>query len=98
MDELGGDEQHRGAVRARGDARAAADARGGVHRVIGVFLRDEESFASGAEPQFDGDESAGRDHAVEGRAIDAQILDHGERASRATARCQISSLFLNIRM
>ena len=46
-DDLGRDEEHRRGVRAGGDAGAAADAGGGVHREVGVVLRDRDRVAVG---------------------------------------------------
>ena len=77
--ELGGDEQHRRTVRAGGHAGAAADARGGIHRAIRRLLGDEDIVGVGGGAAVGADEAAGGDHAIERRAIDAEVLDHGER-------------------
>ncbi len=87
--DLGGDEEHRRAVRAGGDAGAAADALGGVHRELGDLASAiGTAFAVGRAAGAHRDEAAGLDDAVEGAAIDHQVLDDRERARRGTARCR----------
>src|SRR5690606_13368958 len=71
----------RGGVRTSRNARAAADALGGVHRAIGDLLRDRDLIGFGSRTRPHGDVATRLDDAIEGAAIDRQILDDGEGRS-----------------
>ncbi len=77
---LGGDEKHGAGVFARGHAGAAADALGGIHGCVGHFFADGQRVGILWRTGAHGDEAAGLLNAVEGAAIDHQILQDGERA------------------
>src|SRR5208283_3282697 len=78
MGDFGADEEGGGGVGAGGYASAAADAGGGVHGEVGVLLLDGNGVAVGGAAGGNGDETAGGDDAVEGGAVNGEILDDGE--------------------
>jgi hypothetical protein len=75
---LGRREQLRRAVRAAGHAGTAADAGGCVHRAVGVVLRHGDRVGVRRGARRRGDVPAGLDDAVEGRAVDDEVLDQRE--------------------
>ena len=76
--DLGADEEHRGAVRARCDTGAAADALGEVHRVLEGLGRDRDRVGVRSAAGANGNKTAGIHDAIEGRAIDHQIANDRE--------------------
>ena len=73
-----GDEEHGRTVLAGGGAGSAADAGGGVHRLVGVGLRDQDSVGVGHRVGAHRDEASGLENLVVGRAVDHEVLDDGE--------------------
>src|SRR6202021_3999082 len=63
---------------ARGPPGSAADAGSGIHGAVSGFLANEVGIAIGCIARGDGDVAAGGDDAVEGAAIDDQVLDQRE--------------------
>jgi hypothetical protein len=78
MRDLRRGEQHRRAVGARRDAGAAADAGRRLERVVGVLLRHRDVVRLRRRAGRRRDVAAGLDDAVEGAAVDDEILDDGE--------------------
>ena len=78
MRNFGADKESGGGVGAGGYASAATDAGGGVHGQVGVRLRDGNGVAVGGAAGGNGDEAASGDDAVEGAAVDGEILDDGK--------------------
>jgi len=74
----GCDEEHRRAVLACRGARSAADAGGGVHRLVGVGLRNRNGVCVGHGVRAYGDEASGLQDLVVGRAVHHEVLDDGE--------------------
>src|SRR5271155_4953901 len=75
---LGSGKERGGGIRAGGNAGSAADAGGRVHGAVSGRLADEMSVAIGRVPGGNGDVATGGNDAVEGAAIDHQILDQRE--------------------
>jgi len=71
--------EHGGAVRAGGDAGTATDAGCGVECVVGVVFADRDGVRVDRGASADVDVSASGDDTVEGRAVDDEVLDDGER-------------------
>ena len=75
----GSDEQHGRTVLARGGAGSAADAGGGVHRLLGVGLRDRNGVGVGHRVRAHRDEASGLQNLVVSRTVHHEVLDDGER-------------------
>src|SRR5688572_18471101 len=76
--DLGGGEQRRGRIRARGYARPAADTGCSIHRCVrrGLWNQDRIRILSSSGGRAD--ESSRLDDAVERTAVDDEVLDHGK--------------------
>ena len=72
------DEEHGRTVLAGGGAGSAADAGGGIHRLVGVGLRDQDRVGIGHRVCAHRDEASGLENLVVGRAVDHEVLDDGE--------------------
>ena len=77
--DLGTDEQRRRPVGAGRHAGAAADAGGDVEGPVGLVLRHGYGVRVRGRAGVDRDVAAGLDDPVEGRAVDAEVLDDRER-------------------
>ena len=75
----GGDEEHGRTVLARRGAGSAADAGGGVHRLLGVGLRDRNGVGVGHRVRAHRDEASGLQNLVVSRTVHHEVLDDGER-------------------
>ena len=75
----GGDEEHGRTVLARRGAGSAADAGGGVHRLLGVGLRDRNGVGVGHRVRAHRDEASGLQNLVVSRTVYHEVLDDGER-------------------
>ena len=78
MSDLRGGEEHRGGVRAGSDARAAADACGSFERAIRILLRDGGRVGVRGCTRVDGNVAASLNDAIQGGAVDHQVLDDRE--------------------
>ena len=74
----GCDEQHRRSVLAGGGAGSATHAGGGVHRLVGVGLRNRNGVAVGHRVGAYRDEASRLQNLVVGRAVHHQVFDDGE--------------------
>ncbi len=75
---LGRGKEHGAGVGAGGHAGTAADAGGTVHRDVGHFLADGQGVGVLCGADVLGDVATGLDDAVEGAAIDDEVLDQGK--------------------
>ena len=73
-------EEHPGRIGAGRDAGTATDAGRRVERAVGLGLGCGHRVGLGRRARVRRDEAAGLDDAVEGGAVDDQVLDHRERA------------------
>src|ERR1700757_1559985 len=78
MGDFGADEESCGGIRAGSHAGPATDARSGVHRKIRVLLFDGDRVAVRGAAGGNGDEATSGDDAVEGGAVDSEVLDDRE--------------------
>jgi len=75
----GGDEEHGRTILARRGAGSAADAGGGVHRLLGVGLRDRNGVGVGHRVRAHRDEASGLQNLIVSRTVHHEVLDDGER-------------------
>ena len=78
LGDLGAEEQHRRAIGAGCRAGAATDAGGRVHGLLGHVLRDQDGVAVLGRSGVDGNVPTSGDNAVQGGAINDQVLDDRE--------------------
>ena len=78
MGDLGAGKERGRSVGAGGDTGSAADAGGGIHRLVGDLLADEDVVGVRRLAGGDGDVAARFDDVVEGAAVDDEVLDDGE--------------------
>src|SRR5215472_2019495 len=78
MRNFGTDEQSSSSVGTRGYASSTADAGSRIHSEIGVFLGNGNRVAIGRAACGSGNKSTGGDDAVEGAAVDREILHNRE--------------------
>lgn len=76
--DLGGDEQHGAGVLARRHTGTAADAGGGIHRLVGLMLRNQDGIGVGGAARGGTDIAAGLDDFIKSTAVDHQVFHHGE--------------------
>lgn len=74
----GGDEKHRRAVLTGRSAGTATDAGSGIHRNVGIGLRDGNVVGILHGIRTDRDEAAGLKNLIVGTAIHHEVLDYGE--------------------
>ena len=79
-----GDEQHSRSVLASGYASSATNASGGIHTLLSVLVRNENSVSVLRRTCTDRDESSSLKNLVKGAAIHNQVFDY--RESRASER------------
>ena len=79
MADLGTDKQHGASILASRYAGTATDARGGIHGHVGGMFRDGNHVGIGNAACGGADVASRLDDFVEGRAVDNQVADDGER-------------------
>ena len=92
MRNLGPGKQRGGTIRTRGHAGSAANTGGSIHGPIRCIFADEVRIAVHRIPSGDRDVSPSGNHAIEGAAIDDQVLNERESASAPGLKNQLIAL------